>query len=166
MTATLKCVLTLFALICISGCQTSSHKAPVNSAAANREPPMIQQSLPPPTIPDYWPMHISVFFPCNGAVLTPQGQDDLDKYFVEIKRWPKVLVQVKGYTCDLGKRDYNLELSNRRANAVRDYLISKGIDASRIIVQGLGPDAPASPNTSERNRVFNRRVEVEFNPAG
>ncbi|MGD9332179.1 MAG: OmpA family protein, partial [Desulfobacterales bacterium] len=60
----------------------------------------------------------------------------------------------------LGTADYNRMLSDKRANAIRDYLISEGIAADRLSARGYGEDNPRFPNDSEANRAKNRRVEM------
>ena len=67
---------------------------------------------------------------------------------------------IEGHTDSTGKHDYNVALSNRRANAVRSYLASKGVASSRIQARGLGPDFPVATNATEAGRQQNRRVEV------
>jgi len=71
---------------------------------------------------------------------------------------------VYGYTDNVGTRDRNMELSQKRAQAVRDYLVSKGIPADLITAQGKGPDDPVAENTSVEGRAQNRRVEIVVQP--
>lgn len=72
-----------------------------------------------------------------------------------------VRIEVAGHTCDLGPEAYNQGLSERRASAVRDYLVNEGdVDPDRLVVSGYGEDRPKVPNTSADNRQQNRRVEL------
>src|SRR5690606_7303496 len=71
-------------------------------------------------------------------------------------------VKLVGHTCDIGSEPYNQGLSERRAGAVRDYLVSKGVSADEIDVTGRGELEPKYPNDSEENRRRNRRVDIEF----
>jgi outer membrane protein OmpA-like peptidoglycan-associated protein len=71
---------------------------------------------------------------------------------------------VYGYTDNVGTRDYNMDLSQKRASSVRDYLVSKGIPQDLITAQGKGPDSPVSDNTSIEGRASNRRVEIVVQP--
>ncbi|MGA7305130.1 MAG: OmpA family protein, partial [Rhodothermales bacterium] len=69
-------------------------------------------------------------------------------------------ILIEGFTDNVGKTSYNVDLSQRRANAVRDALISKGISQSRIRTNGLGEEYPVATNDTEAGRQQNRRVEI------
>jgi outer membrane protein OmpA-like peptidoglycan-associated protein len=71
---------------------------------------------------------------------------------------------VFGHTDNVGTHDLNMDLSQKRANAVRDYLVSRGIPQDLITAQGKGPDVPISDNTSIEGRATNRRVEIVVQP--
>lgn len=71
-------------------------------------------------------------------------------------------VQINGYTDDSGSKEANKKLSAQRAQAVKDYLIKKGVSFSRISTTGYGADRPLVPNDTEEHRAMNRRVEVVF----
>jgi OOP family OmpA-OmpF porin len=71
---------------------------------------------------------------------------------------------VLGYTDNVGTRDNNMDLSQKRASAVRDYLVSRGIPSDLISAQGKGPDDPVSDNGSVDGRAANRRVEIVVKP--
>jgi outer membrane protein OmpA-like peptidoglycan-associated protein len=78
---------------------------------------------------------------------------------------PDIRVQVQGHTDDQGTREHNLDLSRRRAESVRAYLISRGIVADRLEAQGFGPDVPIASNRSREGREQNRRVEFHIIPS-
>lgn len=84
--------------------------------------------------------------------------DNLLKYMTDN---PTVRVEVAGHTCDIGSKDYNQTLSVQRAKAVANYLIERGIDANRIVVQGYNFEKPAVENKTEKERSLNRRSEFE-----
>jgi outer membrane protein OmpA-like peptidoglycan-associated protein len=71
---------------------------------------------------------------------------------------------VFGFTDNVGTRDFNMDLSQKRANSVRDYLVTKGIPQDLITAQGKGPDSPVAENTSVEGRAANRRVEIVVQP--
>jgi outer membrane protein OmpA-like peptidoglycan-associated protein len=73
-------------------------------------------------------------------------------------------ITVFGYTDNVGTRDNNMSLSQRRADSVRTYLLSKGIPQDLITAQGKGPDAPVADNQSIEGRAQNRRVEIVVQP--
>lgn len=71
-------------------------------------------------------------------------------------------LRVTGHTDSTGSRDYNYNLSDRRATSVANYLASHGVDQSRLITQGVGPDQPVTSNETESGRATNRRVELQI----
>jgi outer membrane protein OmpA-like peptidoglycan-associated protein len=73
---------------------------------------------------------------------------------------PSYSAQIGGHTDNQGARGYNMKLSARRAEAVKAWLVAKGIAASRITTAGYGDTHPLVPNTSDENRARNRRVEL------
>ena len=79
-----------------------------------------------------------------------------------LKEYPSLRVEIIGHTDDTGDRTYNLGLSERRAESVRNYMIGKGIDASRIEARGAGPDQPLVPNDQPGGRQKNRRIEFRI----
>jgi outer membrane protein OmpA-like peptidoglycan-associated protein len=83
--------------------------------------------------------------------------DELAKLLVEK---PKYKLLIEGHTDNVGKRSSNITLSKNRANAVKTYLVKKGVDASRFQVQWFGPDKPIADNSTEEGRQRNRRVEM------
>jgi DNA-binding response OmpR family regulator len=72
----------------------------------------------------------------------------------------KLPLTIEGHTSSEGKREKNMELSKARAESVKAYFVSKGIEASRITAVGYGPDKPVADNATEEGRAKNRRVEV------
>ncbi len=102
------------------------------------------------------------FFAFDSAVLRPDAKAALDQVVARIKaRGFEGNIRVSGHTCDIGTDAYNQKLSERRAAAVRDYLVAAGIDGSRILAEGMGKREPRYPNTTE-GRPKNRRVDIEF----
>jgi OmpA-OmpF porin, OOP family len=71
-------------------------------------------------------------------------------------------IEVQGHTDDRGKRDYNVDLSERRAASVRRYLIDAGVESDRLTSKGFGPDKPIAPNITAGGRAQNRRVELHI----
>jgi outer membrane protein OmpA-like peptidoglycan-associated protein len=104
----------------------------------------------------------NIFFDFDKAILRPESYPELDRLVKTMSERPSMRVEIDGHTCDIGEESYNMELSQRRARAVRDYLVSKGIDSSRIDMKYFGETSPAVPNTSKENRRQNRRVEFKI----
>ena len=103
-----------------------------------------------------------VLFVQSKAELLPESYVELDRLVATLNQNPNVTIEVSGHTDNQGNRDLNLKLSEERANKVKDYLVSRGIDPKRIDVIGYGPDKPISPNDTEVHRRLNRRVEFEI----
>lgn len=82
--------------------------------------------------------------------------NDIAKIFIDN---PTYYIEVQGHTDNVGKYDFNVELSERRAQAVRTYLIKKGVPAQRLTAHGYGPDKPIADNKTTAGRAKNRRVE-------
>ncbi len=101
-----------------------------------------------------------VNFETGKAVLLAESQVILDRVATSLVDNPEVAVEVGGHTDNTGRRATNMRLSLARANAVRDYLIGKGVDGARITANGYGPDKPVGDNTTATGRAANRRVEL------
>jgi len=101
-----------------------------------------------------------VLFETNKATLTQDATGTLDQAAASLQEWGHVKVEVAGYTDDRGTPEYNEKLSLRRADAVRTYLIGKGVDADRLTAKGYGESSPVADNTTVEGRSANRRVEL------
>jgi outer membrane protein OmpA-like peptidoglycan-associated protein len=101
-----------------------------------------------------------VLFEVDRAELKPGAARNLDKLVAALRDNADTSIAIEGHTDSTGNRDYNVDLSERRAEAVAGYLTSHGISSSRITSRGLGPDFPVASNSNEAGRQQNRRVEV------
>ena len=101
-----------------------------------------------------------VNFDFNKAVVRPDAKEILKSDIKILKENPQLRVEVQGHTDDTGAAAYNMGLSERRAQALKDYLVSQGIAANRLTSRGYGEDRPRFPNDSEANRAKNRRAEL------
>ena len=100
-------------------------------------------------------------FDFDKAVLKPEGKARLDDLVSKLKAVNLEVIIAVGYTDSIGTKAYNLKLSLRRANAVKAYLVSKGIEANRIYTEGKGKSHPIADNRTKEGRAKNRRVEIE-----
>jgi outer membrane protein OmpA-like peptidoglycan-associated protein len=100
-----------------------------------------------------------IFFDIDKAELQRSSYPELDRVVHLMQANPNMEVEIAGYTDATGSDAYNLDLSVRRANAVRDYLLRHDITNSRIVPKGYGKDNPVSSNDTEEGRADNRRVE-------
>lgn len=101
-----------------------------------------------------------VNFETGKATLLPESQVVLDSVATSLIDNPEVTVEVGGHTDNTGRRTTNLRLSQARADAVKAYLVSKGINADRMTTKGYGPDSPTADNATADGRAANRRVEL------
>jgi OOP family OmpA-OmpF porin len=104
----------------------------------------------------------AVHFGFNKANLTAEAKASLDQLAAQVPNTKGYIVVVEGNTDSVGSADYNYKLSERRAEAVIQYLAGKNIPAHKIYVIGLGKDKAAEPNTTADGRAKNRRVEVRL----
>lgn len=102
-----------------------------------------------------------IYFAYNKADFSPAERSKLDVAVREINLLKqKIVVRLQGHTDDVGTPEYNQSLGERRANAVKSYLLSKGVPAAKLEVQSFGESKPAADNAAEAGRAQNRRVEV------
>jgi outer membrane protein OmpA-like peptidoglycan-associated protein len=118
----------------------------------------------PPPAPAYIPeakqeiVLERVFFETNSATLKPESSETLDKVAASLKDYPDVKIQVAGHTDSTGSAAYNLKLSDKRASAVMNYLISKGVNPAMLSEKGYGLTEPIADNKTAAGRAQNRRV--------
>ena len=108
-------------------------------------------------------MESALLFDTDSFALK-SGEETLDQIAATLNKYPESKVVVKGYTDSRGSEDYNLQLSERRAESVRNYLVAKQVDPSRITAIGFGESLPVASNDTQEGRRQNRRVEIEIIP--
>jgi peptidoglycan-associated lipoprotein len=101
-----------------------------------------------------------VHFDFDRYSLRPEAVRTLDEAVAVLQQNPDVNVEIEGHTCNIGTAEYNLALGERRANAVRDYLTSRGINASRFRIVSYGEERPKYDNAREETRRLNRRAAL------
>lgn len=100
-----------------------------------------------------------VFFATNKDGLGATSIAVLDRAVATLQKFPTVKVEISGHTDSTGDREHNMELSQRRADAVKRYLVEHGVDAGRLQTRGAGPDEPLDTNANNAGRAKNRRIE-------
>lgn len=105
-----------------------------------------------------------VTFPVDSTSISPSFQATLDKIAASLLEYPNSLIDVYGHTDSTGSDQYNLDLSQRRADAVANYLVMRGVSRARIRTAGYGERYPVADNTTEAGRAANRRVEIRITP--
>jgi outer membrane protein OmpA-like peptidoglycan-associated protein len=115
-------------------------------------------------IENYTPVaNVSVLFPLNKAELTPEAKQQLDEAVKAVAGRKHIVIEVQGFTDASGSREFNLALSEKRADAVVRYLTAThNLPLRSIHRLGFGPEAPAADNRTREGRKLNRRVEVRL----
>lgn len=106
-------------------------------------------------------LYKDIQFENNKAELRASSLPTLNEISAALKAQPGLKIEIYGHTDGSGARAYNLDLSRRRAESVKAFLETSGIDASRMRSMGFGPDRPIDSNTTKAGRAKNRRVEIK-----
>ncbi len=104
----------------------------------------------------------NVYFETDKATLKSSSNRSLDSLYNVLKHNPDLIVEIAGHTDNEGSESYNLRLSQKRAQAVRDYILDKGISEKRVKAKGYGEHDPIADNNTEEGKAKNRRTEVRI----
>lgn len=105
-------------------------------------------------------------FATDSSEIPAENQEILDLAAAKLSALPEATLKIIGHTDNQASHEYNQQLSEKRATAVRDYLVSKGVPAERLSVQGASYDHPVASNATEQGRFQNRRIEFTLSQAG
>lgn len=105
-----------------------------------------------------------VTFDTNSAIVRPGLYSEIDRIASVLIKYPDTVIQVEGHTDSTGSESYNMDLSSRRAEAVKNLLVQKGVEPSRILTIAYGESKPIASNDSDYGRAKNRRVEIKVAP--
>ena len=100
-----------------------------------------------------------ITFATGSAEITPSSASVLKQALKTMQSHPDIFVEIRGYTDNTGSRSTNMNLSQRRAESVKNWLVNQGVDRSRITAKGFGPDNPIASNKTAEGRTKNRRIE-------
>ena len=148
----------------VAGCATEPEKPAPAPAPA---PAPVPQAAPTPApakpkpVAEKVTFAADVFFDFDKSVIKPDGKSKLDDLSNKVRGVNLEVVIAIGHADSIGSDEYNQRLSVRRAEAVKAYLVSKGIEANRIYTEGKGEKQPVASNKTADGRAKNRRVEIE-----
>ncbi|MAT40511.1 MAG: hypothetical protein CL946_13020 [Ectothiorhodospiraceae bacterium] len=131
--------------------ELTTYRQVVKDIALEPIPPVI--SIPPKT-------NLTVLFDFDKATLRPESKPELERAIRFILQNPGRKFEISAHTDALGTEEYNLDLSERRAAAIREYLVEHGVPADIIISKGYGESQPIADNNTPQGRQLNRRVEL------
>jgi len=137
-------------------------------AGCDGVPAPVAQAAPAPAAPVVAPavqrvvLNADTFFDFDKAVIKTEGRQVLDQVAAQVAQLNLETLIATGHTDSTGPAAYNQGLSERRANAVKAYLVDKGIPTDRIYVEGKGASQPIASNATREGRAQNRRVEIEI----
>ena len=123
------------------------------AAPAKPAPTSVRQSIV---------IQADALFDFDKSVVRPDGKKSIDEALAKLKGVDLEMVIATGHTDSVGTDAYNQKLSERRAAAVKDYLVSKGIPAAKVTTIGKGESQPVATNKTAEGRQKNRRVDIEF----
>jgi type IX secretion system PorP/SprF family membrane protein len=112
--------------------------------------------------PTFNPIDKDILFEFDKSIVKRESFAELESIINILNSRPNMKISLKGHTDAVGPDAYNINLSKNRVSAVREFLISNGIDDNRILIEALGEKVPVAENSSEAGRKKNRRVEVRF----
>jgi OmpA-OmpF porin, OOP family len=104
-----------------------------------------------------------VLFDFDKSTIKPEAAQILDRLVAFMNENKDKTASLSGYTDSIGTEAYNLKLSDRRWMSVRDYVVKKGVESSRVSGQGFGETKPIADNKTAQGRSKNRRVEIKVN---
>ena len=144
------------------GCDGALVKAaPAPAPAPAPVAPAPVAPKPAPAVASKVTFAADAFFDFDKAVLKPEGKAKLDDLSAKVKDINLEVIIAVGHTDSVGSDAYNQKLSVRRAEAVKAYLVSKGIEKNRVYTEGKGEKQPVADNKTKEGRAKNRRVEIE-----
>ena len=147
----------------LPGCDGAPKPEP---KAAPEAPPPVVEAPPAPVVPMIISEKVTfaadAFFDFDKAVLKHEGKAKLDEVDTKLDSINLEVIIAVGHTDSVGSDAYNEKLSVRRAEAVKAYLVGKGIEKNRVYTEGKGKKQPVAENKTAAGRAKNRRVEIEF----
>lgn len=162
----LQVVLAFAATVLLAACSSTSDRAAgtsgtgASTGGATSTTPGIQTASVTPGSHEDFTINVgdTVYFGYDRYDLTPEAQSQLQKQAAWLNAYPNTAIMIEGHCDERGTREYNLALGDRRANAVRDYLVALGVSPSRIQTISYGKERPAVIAFDESGHALNRRA--------
>lgn len=148
----------------VFNCATSVVPVPPAAPVAPAPEPQPAAAAVPATAPRKVSLDEKTNFAFDSAALTPKAKSILNKLVAESKGTKFASVTVQGFTDSTGPEAYNVDLSERRAQSVLDYLKGHGLNSDSFATKGYGKSRPVASNATNEGRAENRRVEVTLTP--
>jgi OOP family OmpA-OmpF porin len=145
----------------VPGCDGEIAKPAPAPAPVVAAPAPMPAPAPPAPVSEKVTFAADAFFDFDKSVLKPEGKAKLDDLASKLQGMNLEVIIAVGHTDSIGTDAYNQKLSVRRAEAVKGYLVSKGIEANRVYTEGKGEKQPVADNKTAAGRAKNRRVEIE-----
>ncbi len=105
-----------------------------------------------------------MMFSTNSAVLQPGAYSEIDRVCQVLNKYPQCRIRIEGHTDSVGSESYNMQLSQQRAESVRNALVQRNVDPARLQAVGMGESQPIAGNDNEGGRQMNRRVTMKIIP--
>lgn len=140
-----------------TGAERSLSTAPSGTAEARVRDRAIPPGVKRGTTEDFINLGDRVFFPTDQYNLDAKGRETLELQAVWLKQYPNVTIVIQGHTDERGTREYNLALADRRATAVKNYMVALGVDGSRVRTISYGKEVPFDPRSTSEAWSLNRR---------
>jgi len=162
--------LSVFAAVALlAACETAPDES-ANTGSGGNTTPQTTTTAPAPAGPtpgsaEDFVVNVGdrVFFELDSSALDADARTTLERQAFFLRKYPSVSITVEGHCDERGTREYNLALGERRASAVRDYLVSLGIDPSRVVTISFGKERPVNPASTEQAWAENRRGVTVLN---
>ncbi len=141
----------------------SQDKCPNDPETANGF--MDQDGCPdevPKTLKKFTGVIKGIYFDVDKDTIKQRSKPVLDQAVTVLRDFPSIRVEISGHTDADGSREHNLDLSQRRAQSVKTYLVEHGIDGARLTIKGYGPDQPIASNDTRKGKAKNRRIEFRL----
>jgi outer membrane protein OmpA-like peptidoglycan-associated protein len=144
--------------------KTDPLKADTDGGSVNDGAEVVRDSDPLDPSDDIMKINVPIVldgitFAVSSAEISESSKATLEGALKTLNSYEDIVVEIRGYTDNTGSRSFNMKLSKRRAESVKNWLVNKGIDKDRMVAKGFGPDNPIATNKTAEGRKKNRRIE-------